>query len=1150
MKKRQLTSLVLSVIMLFSASFSSCSNSKNEAQTQPEVTLTRSENICIKGYGITSEGDLKIVSSVAKDADSGKISVSVTSNTDSPEIIEKSTVLSKNDTETLYLSVYSDIGDDRQSLTEKLSVSPYVTRDDGSTVHGILSETSVYKAAVDGTYSDSDAVQTAENIIATSESAQLSFNGSTSEVAISGFDSVTYTESSEQYTFTSALTVTADSGTALPFNYYTLSYTSTQPVKGRVSYTKADGTDYTETFFLAASDDGEFSSYADFCSLDSAETAEDASVMTFENLGETECSVELTTVAFSEKSYPSSQTLRANGDVYGIGVDIYTGALTELSSATYTEYENYVSGSGISSKYYGSEEYKIDQCSDIGKLVDYSLRGNSVTTVTRPIVNGEYVDAYIITKAVIYNACVSYSTALTDFYDFGHEESETQYAPVVDIDSSFSKFNYYSGSSPWTTDTLTSADSLGAWGTADGFSYTYSDENTERWIASTDSNGVSVGVFCVDADGLVAGSSGSCNTLSFTRAELLPTYTAYTNLCLISIGTLDEIRSEFAIQKNYGETGKIIDANTGDSYVDYGTYYITNEGDTVTANNATLAGPTVAVDDLDRELPLATDTKLLRDDRYVGMFYFLWMGEHGDSGVFDITKILNTYSTDAYYDESVWGAKNEMHFFSEPLYGYYYSSDEWVMRKHIEELTNAGVDFLYLDVTNGFPYLDNARKLMQIIHEFNEQGWDAPQIVFYTNNSSSTVVTQVYNAFYATGFCEDAWFKMNGKPVIVATSATLSDEMNAFFEVREPQWPNEASQKTNAWPWISFFAWDEVYYNDEGEREAISVSVAQHCGSVNFARAAMFYEIKGEITYDRGRSYHNGNYDHDSQSYLYGYNFQERWDQAIAEDVPYVLVTSWNEWVAQRQAPAADQTIVFVDTFNIEYSRDVEMTRGYYFDNYYMQLISNIRAYKGTTPLLHQAMRSDTFMTDMYDYDRVQVMYSDFKGDTADRNNACFGNSTYTDTSGRNDIVASKVCFDSTNVYFYVECASNITDYVSDTSWMQLFINTDNSNTTGWYGFDYIINHSYNGDGTVNIAKFDGSNKKTYSFSTVSTAECVIDGKQMMITVPAQDIGVDVNNVEFSFKWADSDTNITTMEQFYTDGDSAPHGRLNFLFVD
>jgi len=46
------------------------------------------------------------------------------------------------------------------------------------------------------------------------------------------------------------------------------------------------------------------------------------------------------------------------------------------------------------------------------------------------------------------------------------------------------------------------------------------------------------------------------------------------------------------------------------------------------------------VDALGRVLPLAGEVPAPRRDRFVGMFYFLWHGEHGTDGPFDVTKIL------------------------------------------------------------------------------------------------------------------------------------------------------------------------------------------------------------------------------------------------------------------------------------------------------------------------------------------------------------------------------------------------------------------------------------------------------------------------------------------------------------------------------
>jgi hypothetical protein len=54
------------------------------------------------------------------------------------------------------------------------------------------------------------------------------------------------------------------------------------------------------------------------------------------------------------------------------------------------------------------------------------------------------------------------------------------------------------------------------------------------------------------------------------------------------------------------------------------------------------------------------------------------------------------------YDHPAWGTKKPGFFFwEEPLFGYYKTTDPWVLRKHAEMLADAGVDVVFFDCTNG-----------------------------------------------------------------------------------------------------------------------------------------------------------------------------------------------------------------------------------------------------------------------------------------------------------------------------------------------------------------------------------------------------------------------------------------------------------------
>ncbi|MBO4423579.1 MAG: hypothetical protein J5879_09075 [Clostridia bacterium] len=619
------------------------------------------------------------------------------------------------------------------------------------------------------------------------------------------------------------------------------------------------------------------------------------------------------------------------------------------------------------------------------------------------------------------------------------------------------------------------------------------------------------------------------------------------------------------------ETGTTADETTAEPVKEYpseddnyaGTPAYTVDGDQIVIDGVSYAnsknitnGVLYAVDDLGRSVTLEGKPLVTDGSRNVGIFYFLWMGMHGDNGIRDNTKIIAEGGEDALKASyKGWGPVGAMHFWGEPLYGYYYSTDKWVMRKHVEELMLAGVDFLYFDVTNAEPYLTNATAIMRIIQSYYDQGFNPPKVIFYTHSNAVYTVSRIYNAIYKTNTCPDAWFYLDGKPLIIAPEKECRSSLAAaaadFFTYREPQWPNEG-QKQNGWPWMDFRFPQRVFKNNNKEKEVINVSVAQHCGTIRFSDSAFY----GDRT-NHGRSFKKNAYVTDEDATLYGYNFQTQWDRAISVDVPYVLVTGWNEWVAQRQpSDSGKNNVVFVDTASMEFSRDIEPMRGGYFDNYYMQLTDNIRKYKGVAPALVQDTRKVIDISGSFDqWDDILVTYSDPVGDCVDRSNLSFGSKRLEDTSGNNDIRDAKITHDTKYMYFYVdvpetvdENANVISAYKADTSWMQLFINTDMSDETGFYGFDYIINNTVKDENTSTVAKCTKDGKE-FSFEDSAEISYRVEGNKMMIRVALEDLGIsDHTHIAFAFKWVDSDMKITTMEQMYSEGDCAPLGRLCYTF--
>ena len=103
-------------------------------------------------------------------------------------------------------------------------------------------------------------------------------------------------------------------------------------------------------------------------------------------------------------------------------------------------------------------------------------------------------------------------------------------------------------------------------------------------------------------------------------------------------------------------------------------------------------------DALGRKLSTQSDVGGVQKDKYVGIFYFLWLGAHG-TGLYDNTEIVKTYS-DALTNTARWGSVGSAHFWGKPLFGYYSSNDTWVLRKHVQMLTDADIDFIVLHLFN------------------------------------------------------------------------------------------------------------------------------------------------------------------------------------------------------------------------------------------------------------------------------------------------------------------------------------------------------------------------------------------------------------------------------------------------------------------
>lgn len=561
-------------------------------------------------------------------------------------------------------------------------------------------------------------------------------------------------------------------------------------------------------------------------------------------------------------------------------------------------------------------------------------------------------------------------------------------------------------------------------------------------------------------------------------------------------------------------------------------------------------GSYVTVDELGRSVVSTGSSK-----KKVGIFYFLVLGNHGSDGPYDNTKIVAAHP-EAPLSEENWlaaggGPSFTNHFWGEPLFGYYFERDPWVIRKHLQMLTDAGFDFIVFDTTNTAIYPDEVKTLLDIWYEYYLDGWNVPKLAFYTNTESGDTMNRIYDSFYNNAELkakyprlDELWFRIDdkpgSKPMIIGDTddPKLRSDVRDYFRIKANQWPTE-DKKSDGFPWMEFnkrnLTLSAKYKNSLADKSIVNVSAAQHCDTVHFSATAWYGGT------DHGRSWHDGSFDNSENAVLYGYNLQEQWDFANKLDPDIVFVTGWNEWIAVRGgAFSEEEPILFCDAADTECSRDCEPAAGILGDNYYMQLVSNVARFKRSSAKLRSG-KNVTIDIDgdfsQWDNEKITAVYRDYRNDTVDRNHRGYGELWYTDTSGRNDIVNAKAAQDKEYVYFYVDTAEALTS-PDGGAWMTLFINT-NGNSAG-YGYCINRNAPVGGKTAVEKCGKDGYEK-------VADADIRFEGNRLMLRVAKADLGLQKSGAEFAFKWADNYVD-GDIYSFYTKGDAAPYGRLNYYF--
>ena len=562
----------------------------------------------------------------------------------------------------------------------------------------------------------------------------------------------------------------------------------------------------------------------------------------------------------------------------------------------------------------------------------------------------------------------------------------------------------------------------------------------------------------------------------------------------------------------------------------------------------------VATDDLDRAV---VDGAAAPRDKLVGMFYQIWFTP--TNVTYPDQKIYNHYQT--YLDGGIEAVKKVYtqgpegwgHYWGEPYFGYYLTNDRWVIRKHASMLSDIGVDFIFLDVTNGNPQTTSYKAIFREYEQMRKEGLQTPDICFFLAdnvNLVEDVFLELWDDVYSTGQYRDLYVMYDGKPLILGNFKSISKESKKLAD-ENFSWRRCWALKENVKKGKDFWTWmhetpQPASYNSKKDNavEEISISAGILANTSMGRSFSNGKQPKVGVLEDGSKDEFQFNLETTGQGLL----FAEQMERASEVDPYVVLITEWNEWAAGRWNGSGHPTIAntyiswsssyYVDCFNPEFSRDIEPMKGGFGDNYYYQLAAFLRQFKGSRMAQPASGQHEiTLDGGLSQWADVWPEYRDTTGDTLHRDSLGNGGLvSYKNETGRNDIIYAKVSRSNGSTYFLAVCADKLTAPEGD-NWMNLFINTDRDSKTGWYGYDLIVNRD---NGSIEKFKDNG-----WVTENAGKGEIYIGDNHVVIKLDDSICGL---GAEFDFKWADNSTEEGEIMQFLDLGDAAPNARFSYAY--
>ena len=111
---------------------------------------------------------------------------------------------------------------------------------------------------------------------------------------------------------------------------------------------------------------------------------------------------------------------------------------------------------------------------------------------------------------------------------------------------------------------------------------------------------------------------------------------------------------------------------------------------------------------------------------------------------------------------------------------------------------------------------------------------------------------------------------------------------------------------------------------------------------------------------------------------------------------------------------------------------------------------------------------------------------------------------------------------------------------------MLLLIDADNNSSTGWYGYDFIVNQDVKDNHTTTLKQYD-NDKKEWNY--VADIAMCYSGNRLELSISRQHLNIMGDKLTLDFKWADNPDELTDPISLCLNGDTAPNRRFNYRLI-